>query len=55
MGLITLGCAKNQVDSEYMLSGLEAEGFTLTEELDEADAIVVNTCGFIQPAKEESI
>jgi len=55
VGLITLGCAKNQVDSEYMLSGLEAEGFTLVEELGEADAIVVNTCGFIQPAKEESI
>jgi len=55
VGLITLGCAKNQVDSEYMLSGLEAEGFTLTEELGEADAIVVNTCGFIQAAKEESI
>ena len=55
VGLITLGCAKNQVDSEYMLSGLEAAGFTVTEELEEAEAIVVNTCGFIQPAKEESI
>jgi ribosomal protein S12 methylthiotransferase len=55
VGLITLGCAKNQVDSEYLLSGLEAGGFTQTEDFGEAEAIVVNTCGFIQAAKEESI
>ena len=55
VGLITLGCAKNVVDSEYMLAELGAAGFTLTEDLSQARAIVVNTCAFIQPAKEESI
>ena len=55
VGVITLGCAKNEVDSEYMLSELESAGFTITEELSEAVAIVVNSCAFIQPAKEESI
>jgi len=55
VGLITLGCAKNEVDSEYMLAELESAGFSLTEDLSRAQAIVVNTCGFIQPAKEESI
>ncbi|MBN2289339.1 MAG: 30S ribosomal protein S12 methylthiotransferase RimO [Candidatus Glassbacteria bacterium] len=55
MGLVTLGCAKNQVDSEYMLSGLAAGGLSLTGDLSRAEAIVVNTCGFIQAAKEESI
>jgi ribosomal protein S12 methylthiotransferase len=55
VGLITLGCAKNQVDSEYMLSDLEKAGFALTEDLSDAVAIVINTCAFIQPAKEESI
>jgi len=55
VGLITLGCAKNEVDSEYMLAELESAGFSLTEDLSQAQAIVVNTCAFIQPAKEESI
>jgi len=55
VSLITLGCAKNAVDSEYMLAELEAAGFRLTEDLSRARAIVVNTCAFIQPAKEESI
>jgi len=55
LGLISLGCAKNQVDSECMSADLERAGFELTEDLSEAEAVVVNTCGFIQPAKEESI
>ena len=55
VGLITLGCAKNEVDSEYMLAELASAGFSLTEDLSRAQAIVVNTCAFIQPAKEESI
>lgn len=55
VGLISLGCAKNQVDSECMNADLERAGFKLTSDLAEAEAIVVNTCGFIRPAKEESI
>ncbi|MEA2063650.1 MAG: 30S ribosomal protein S12 methylthiotransferase RimO [Gemmatimonadota bacterium] len=55
VGFITLGCAKNQVDSEYMLADLQASGFSLTERLDEAEVIVINTCGFILAAREESI
>ncbi len=51
----SLGCAKNQVDSEILLSYALENGYTRTEEVGEADVIVVNTCGFIQSAKEESI
>ncbi|RKY70056.1 MAG: 30S ribosomal protein S12 methylthiotransferase RimO, partial [Candidatus Latescibacterota bacterium] len=54
VALITLGCPKNLVDSEQMLGLLEANGYGLSSQ-QEADVIVVNTCGFIQPAKEESI
>ncbi|MCR5120638.1 MAG: 30S ribosomal protein S12 methylthiotransferase RimO [Lachnospiraceae bacterium] len=53
--LISLGCDKNLVDSEMMLGGLDAAGYTLTSEAEEADVIVVNTCCFIGDAKEESI
>ncbi len=51
----SLGCAKNQVDSEILLSYALENDYTRTEEVGEADVIVVNTCGFIQSAKEESI
>ncbi len=51
----SLGCAKNQVDSEILLSYALENGYERTEEVSEADVIVVNTCGFIQSAKEESI
>lgn len=51
----TLGCPKNQVDSEVMIGILEGNAFYLTTEISEADVIVVNTCGFIESAKEESI
>ena len=51
----SLGCAKNQVDSEVMLGFLGSQGFHLAEEPDEADLIIVNTCGFIANAKEESV
>lgn len=51
----TLGCAKNQVDSEMMLGLIEKEGLQMTYELDEADLAIVNTCGFIESAKQESI
>lgn len=51
----SLGCAKNQVDSEVMLGYLDSEGFSFADEPDEADLIIVNTCGFIESAAEESI
>lgn len=53
--LISLGCARNLVDSEVMLGGLVKEGWQITPDPSRADAIVINTCGFIGPAKEESI
>ena len=51
----TLGCPKNRVDSEVMLGALEGAGFQLVQEPERAEVIVVNTCGFIESAKEESI
>ena len=51
----SLGCAKNQVDSEVMLGILDSGGFHLAEDPDEAELIIVNTCGFIESAAEESI
>ena len=53
--LISLGCPKNLVDSEEMLGALREAGWDLTTDSVQADAIVVNTCGFIEAAKEESI
>ncbi len=53
--LVTLGCSKNEVDSEMILGYLNTIGFELTQNLDEAECIVVNTCGFIKSAKEEAI
>jgi len=53
--MVSLGCPKNQVDAEQMLGVLAGSGFEITSEQSEADVIVVNTCGFIESAKEESI
>src|SRR5574341_127561 len=53
--MVSLGCPKNQVDAEQMLGVLAGSGFVVTAEQAEADVIVVNTCGFIESAKEESI
>jgi ribosomal protein S12 methylthiotransferase len=53
--LLTLGCPKNEVDSDLVLSNLLREGFTLAERPEEAAVILVNTCAFIQAATEESI
>ena len=53
--MVSLGCPKNQVDAEQMLGVLSGFGFEITPEQTEADVIVVNTCGFIESAKEESI
>ena len=55
IGLINLGCPKNQVDSEIMLGLLNEAGFELTCNEEEAEIVVVNTCGFIDAAKEESV
>lgn len=55
IGLISLGCPKNQVDAEIMLASLDENGFEIVDYLDGADAVIVNTCGFIDDAKKESI
>ena len=54
LGVISLGCSKNRLDTEGMLYALLQNGFEITEELDQADLLIVNTCSFIQSAKEES-
>jgi ribosomal protein S12 methylthiotransferase len=53
--MVSLGCPKNQVDAEQMLGVLASSGYEITADQAEADVIVVNTCGFIESAKEESI
>src|SRR6267143_848463 len=55
VGFISLGCPKNLVDSEVMMGQLKANEFEITDDADEADTVVVNTCGFIDAAKKESI
>ena len=55
LGLISLGCAKNLVDSEHMLALMREAGWEITEDMSEADVGVVNTCGFIEAAKTEAI
>ncbi|MDB4589345.1 30S ribosomal protein S12 methylthiotransferase RimO [Verrucomicrobia bacterium] len=55
VGMISLGCAKNLVDSEIMLGHLMQAGMTITNNADDADVVVVNTCSFIDSAQEESV
>lgn len=55
VGLVALGCPKNLVDAEWMLGELEAQGYTLTAEARSAEVVLVHTCSFIGPAREESI
>ena len=55
VGLISLGCAKNLVDSENILGLLRYDGYETTSSIDESDIIIVNTCGFIESSKRESI
>src|SRR5438552_14681080 len=50
-----LGCPKNLVDSERMLGKLAQDGYALTPQADGADVVIVNTCGFIEPARQESL
>lgn len=55
VGIVSLGCAKNQVDAEMLLFTLKNKGFTIVNDPADADAVIVNTCGFIESAKQESI
>ena len=52
---VSLGCPKNLVDSERMLGKLAQDGYALTPDAEGADVVVVNTCGFIEPARQESL
>ena len=54
VGFIALGCPKNTVDSEKMLAKIAEAGMVITAEVSEADVIIINTCGFISPAKLEA-
>ncbi|MCF8242740.1 MAG: 30S ribosomal protein S12 methylthiotransferase RimO, partial [Melioribacteraceae bacterium] len=55
IGIITLGCSKNTVDSERLMSQLRFNKFDLVDDPNSADSLVINTCGFIDDAKEESV
>jgi len=55
VGFISLGCPKNLVDSEVMMGRLKESGYEITTDASEADTLVVNTCGFIESAKQESV
>jgi len=55
VALVTLGCARNETDSEELAARLEADGYDVVTEADGADAVLVNTCGFIEAAKTDSV
>lgn len=55
IGMVSLGCPKNQVDAEIMLAKLEDAGYLLADDPYDADLVIVNTCGFIEDAKREAI
>ena len=55
VGMVSLGCAKNQIDAERMLYMLKEEGFEIVADAALADVVIVNTCGFIESAKQEAI
>lgn len=55
VSMISLGCSKNQIDAEHILADLKNRGFQLSGDVSKSDAVIVNTCGFIQSAKEEAI
>ncbi|MFL6139135.1 MAG: MiaB/RimO family radical SAM methylthiotransferase [Frankiaceae bacterium] len=55
VALVTLGCARNEVDSEELAGRLDAAGWRIVDDPDEADAVVVNTCGFVEAAKKDSV
>ena len=53
--LVSMGCARNDVDSEELAARLETSGFRLVDDPEEAETVVVNTCGFIEQAKKDSV
>src|ERR1700712_5583669 len=55
VAFVSLGCPKNLVDSERMLGLLAGDGLTITADENEADAIIINTCGFLEASKTESL
>src|SRR3954451_15262064 len=55
VALVTLGCARNDVDSEELAGRLAADGFRLVDDPEDADTVVVNTCGFVDAAKKDSV
>ncbi|WP_322922016.1 30S ribosomal protein S12 methylthiotransferase RimO [Nocardioides renjunii] len=55
VAVVTLGCARNEVDSEELAGRLEAGGFVLVEDPEDADTVLVNTCGFVEAAKKDSV
>jgi ribosomal protein S12 methylthiotransferase RimO len=55
VAVVTLGCARNEVDSEELAGRLSAEGYELVDDAEDADAVLVNTCGFIETAKKDSV
>ena len=55
IGMVSLGCTKNQVDAEMMLALIDQGGFEICGDPEQCDAIIINTCGFIEDAKRESI
>jgi len=55
VSLVTLGCARNEVDSEELAARLEAGGFRLVDDPSDAETVVVNTCGFVEAAKKDSV
>lgn len=55
VGMISLGCPKNQVDGEIMLEKLNKSGFSIAESIEDSDVMIINTCGFIEDAKREAI
>ena len=55
IGMVSLGCAKNRVDAEMLLFTLKQEGFEIVADPAMSDVAIVNTCGFIEDAKQESI
>ena len=55
VSVVTLGCAKNLVDSEYLVTGLKHIGYSMTNDVDKSSIVIINTCGFLDIAREESI
>jgi len=55
VAVVTMGCARNEVDSEELAGRLEADGWTLVEDVESAEVALVNTCGFIESAKKDSL